>query len=376
MRKQLVFVMQNLKFGGAEKSLLTYLQHFDRDKYQVTLVLHTREGELLQQVPDDVAVYGLVPRDDHHLLSRVKRAVFFRILKYWPGLLKLVHPVFRRSYAVTVGFMEGLSTELAALFRGPKIAWVHTDVQENDWADRYFRHYQQQRIYRQFNEIVFVSQGSLHHFNDKFTVPNTAHERVIHNPIDLQHIRAQADRHDTALLNWHYDTTDSYRIVTVGRLDPVKRIDLLIQAVRQLNDRNLTLTVVGDGPELGALHAAADGADNIFFVGFQRNPIPFVKASDLFVSTSQVESYPTAIIEALVVHTPVLATANIGVREVLHDSAAVLPATISAADLADRIHQQIVTGDQTRSQESVATIETIPIIMAQYDQLFEEVMSR
>lgn len=94
------------------------------------------------------------------------------------------------------------------------------------------------------------------------------------------------------------------------------------------------------------------------------------------MSTSQVESYPTAIIEALVVHTPVLATANIGVREVLHDSAAVLPATISAADLADRIHQQIVTGDQTRSQESVATIETIPIIMAQYDQLFEEVMSR
>ena len=130
----------------------------------MTLVLHTREGELLQQVPDDVAVYGLVPRDDHHLLSRVKRAVFFRILKYWPGLLKLVHPVFRRSYPVTVGFMEGLSTDLAALFRGPEIAWVRSDQQQYDCADRYFRDYQQPRIYRQLYGIFFVSPDTLHHF--------------------------------------------------------------------------------------------------------------------------------------------------------------------------------------------------------------------
>lgn len=68
--------MQNLKICGAEKVLCTFLQNFDREKYCVNLVLHTKEGELLDAVPKDVKVVGLVPQDNGSLINRVFRSLF------------------------------------------------------------------------------------------------------------------------------------------------------------------------------------------------------------------------------------------------------------------------------------------------------------
>lgn len=77
--------MQNLKICGAEKVLCTFLQNFDREKYCVNLVLHTKEGELLDAVPKDVKVVGLVPQDNGSLINRVFRSLFFKLLLYFPN---------------------------------------------------------------------------------------------------------------------------------------------------------------------------------------------------------------------------------------------------------------------------------------------------
>ena len=57
MKKKILFIIPNLKSGGAEKSLVTLLQLFDYKKYDVSLFLFRKEGLFLSCVPPQVKIY-------------------------------------------------------------------------------------------------------------------------------------------------------------------------------------------------------------------------------------------------------------------------------------------------------------------------------
>ena len=55
-KKKILFVMESLKVGGAEKSLLTILELIDKKKYDIDLFLFEEKGELLKYIPKDINV--------------------------------------------------------------------------------------------------------------------------------------------------------------------------------------------------------------------------------------------------------------------------------------------------------------------------------
>jgi exopolysaccharide biosynthesis WecB/TagA/CpsF family protein len=112
-------------------------------------------------------------------------------------------------------------------------------------------------------------------------------------------------------------------LLAVGRLTEEKGFDLLLAAyalaLRQSPLPDLIL--VGTGPERDALNTQAaqlDIADRVHFTGFLSNPYPLIKHAQFFVLSSRHEGLPTALIEALALGTPVLATdCDTGPRELL-----------------------------------------------------------
>lgn len=111
--------------------------------------------------------------------------------------------------------------------------------------------------------------------------------------------------------------TGPLRLLAVGGLTRIKRFDLLISAVSLLRSRGnvCELRIAGDGPLLGQLkaHAAREG------VGRQVKFLGHVKATDLvaqyrwaqmFVSSSEIETFGVAIAEALATGTPAVVTAG------------------------------------------------------------------
>lgn len=319
--KKIRIVMQNLKFGGAEKTLCTFLKNFDRDKYQVDLILHTKEGELLEEVPQDVKVSGIVPVDDGKFLHRAYRSLFFKCLNFFPLMVNFWLNLKFKTADVTVGYMEGIATNVASVFNGPRVAWVHTDVRKNPWSDVFFRNlHGQEKIYKKMEKIVFVSEGGKLAFQNKFKNIDQTKEIIVHNPIDRQFIKKQVQVKDSSFCQWNYTTKKTVRIITVSRLDVVKRVDLIVKSFFELQANssiNFSLTIIGEGSERKSLQKLAKKNDNVFFIGFKENPFPYVSNSSVFISTSKVESYPTAIIESLILGTPVLATKNAGSIEVL-----------------------------------------------------------
>jgi glycosyltransferase involved in cell wall biosynthesis len=105
-------------------------------------------------------------------------------------------------------------------------------------------------------------------------------------------------------------------LVTVGRLLPHKRIDLLLEAVALLRREgaDVTCRVIGDGPGRDALHArsAALGLDGaVEFrhdVAGQDELYALVKAARVFAFPSEREGFGIAALEALACGVPVVTT--------------------------------------------------------------------
>ena len=109
--------------------------------------------------------------------------------------------------------------------------------------------------------------------------------------------------------------------MAAGRLAEEKGYDLLIEALALCGNPRLRLTMLGEGPLRGKLAAFAYSkglSGQVRFVGFQKNPYPFLAQADAFVLSSRFEGFPNVVLEALACGTPVIATPALGgVRELL-----------------------------------------------------------
>ena len=148
--------------------------------------------------------------------------------------------------------------------------------------------------------------------------------RVIVNGIDAAQVRARAraaplDRRALGL------PADARGVVgTVARLEPVKRVDLLLEAMARLlaGRPDAALLVVGDGPAAGALRqrARALGIEGrTAWAGAMPDAVRCLPAVDVFASASRGEGLPLALLEAMACGLPVVATRVPGHGDVVVD---------------------------------------------------------
>ena len=113
---------------------------------------------------------------------------------------------------------------------------------------------------------------------------------------------------------------DLFVLGAVARFDPIKRLDTLVGALGALNRRGVSLLLVGDGPEgdrLRRLAAAARLNGRVIFAGWLDDSARVYPALDLYVSTSQKEGLPLAVLEAMGAGLAVVATDVPGHRDVV-----------------------------------------------------------
>lgn len=114
------------------------------------------------------------------------------------------------------------------------------------------------------------------------------------------------------------------RILFVGRLHPVKQVDILLRAFHQLQktNPNANLYILGDGEERRNLTALTNDlglSDNVHFLGFVNRKTVFemMKQSDLLVLPSKMEGNPRVLIEAMMLKVPIVATNVPGIRDMM-----------------------------------------------------------
>jgi glycosyltransferase involved in cell wall biosynthesis len=148
-----------------------------------------------------------------------------------------------------------------------------------------------------------------------------ARPRVIHNGVGaaVTEEQTEAARNELGLGG------DDPLVVHVGNIRPGKGHDNLVRGARlALDDRPDTMFVsIGVEKHPGALEGlltdAADLGQQMRFLGRRADAWAFIAAADVFVNPSQVEGLPVALLEAMALGTPVVATRAGGVPEVIDD---------------------------------------------------------
>ncbi len=122
----------------------------------------------------------------------------------------------------------------------------------------------------------------------------------------------------------HGVAVDDLLVCSVGRLHPVKGMDVLIRAFAKLRQhyqhRRCRLLLVGAGPQYEALRqlaASLNVEQDIVWAGWQADPGPFYQSADIFVCASRQEGFGNVILEAWANRVAVLSTATVGPKELI-----------------------------------------------------------
>jgi colanic acid/amylovoran biosynthesis glycosyltransferase len=141
---------------------------------------------------------------------------------------------------------------------------------------------------------------------------------------------------------------DRLYIVSCSAVRKVKRLDLLIESLVELEKNNIPYfwTHMGDGPEFDNIKKIAEkklNKDNILFTGFLRNKdvLDWYKDNNatVFVNLSSSEGVPVSIMEAISMKLPVIATDVGGTREIVENdvNGYLLPMECTPKDVAERL---------------------------------------
>lgn len=182
---------------------------------------------------------------------------------------------------------------------------------------------------------------------------------VILNAIDPDNFKRSAERRADVRRALGC-AEDEYLIGAVGRVEQQKRFDLLLQAVAPLlkSRPHLRLAIAGDGsllPSLTAQAAAMNLGRQCLLLGHRQDIADLHQAFDLFVQSSEYEGTPNAVLEAMAMETPLVATDVGGTGELAFDGVhGLLIASGDVPALRDAITRAIDDPQGTRRRATAA----------------------
>ncbi len=147
---------------------------------------------------------------------------------------------------------------------------------------------------------------------------------TLQNPFDIKEVKLLSGREE-AELPWK----EGRILISMGREDSVKGFWHLLKSFALVHEKlpDTRLMIIGKG-EFEPYKELAEKLgvnEDVFFTGLKKNPYPYLKKGTLYVLTSYYEGFPNAMVEAMSMGLPVIATdCKTGPREILEDRYGIL----------------------------------------------------
>ncbi len=334
--------------GGPEKTILLGAARHDRTRFDITVCY------LRDQRDEAFPVRARAQELPIDYVELVERGGLDR--QVWAKVAALV-----RERAIDVIHAHDYKTDAMALWLARRHG-VTPVATAHGWTgqtarERYLYYPVDKRILTRFPRVIAVS-GEI---GDELIRRGLSPDRmvVVPNGIDADAFRRTAGRREQVRAALNIDIADVV-IGSVGRLEPQKRFDLLIEAFARLAATHppLRLVIAGGGSlhETLARQAAALGVGAQCRLLGHREDVPdLLQAFDVFVQSSEYEGTSNAVLEAMALETPLVATDVGGTPELaVHGVHALIVPGRDVAALAAAIASVIRDPEPARARAAAA----------------------
>nr|WP_294505065.1 glycosyltransferase [uncultured Rhodopila sp.] len=291
--------IHDLSPGGVERQSLVLAQELRERDVNVSLVVHQLRGELIPLLPHGIPVVNL---DSARTLQDVLR--LRRYLRDEQPQVFMANVDHNNVAASLANAMAGTGTKLVICQHNPLSSGFHATV---NWKHRVVP-WCYGALSPFIDHAVAVSDGIADELVRHAGLPADKVSTIFNAVIgdDFEARAAEPVRHP-----W-LTHKDRPVFVSAGRLVEMKDQRTLLRAFAiHLQTSPARLMLLGSGPmmdDLQILAAELGIAEDVDFVGFVPNPLPYMRAADAFVLSSRSEGFGNVLVEAMGCGTPILST--------------------------------------------------------------------
>ena len=273
--KTLMFYINSLNKGGAERVLLQLAERFSAQGYRSVFVTSFRSSD---EYPVPAGIERISMEEENLPQSRLKKNIS-RI-----GALRRLCKEYKPE--ALIAFMAEPNFRAVLAARGLPVKTIISvrNVPEKEYAGRLF-HFVGKHILPMADGCVFQTEDARSWFPEKLQRKS----RIIMNQVSRSFFEEPA-------------ASEKSDIYTVGRLNSQKNQAMLIRAFSKLESYSERLIIYGEGPlrpELEALVKELGLEGRVLLPGLSRNVAADIKGAKIFVLPSDYEGMPNALLEAM-----------------------------------------------------------------------------
>ena len=330
MKKKVLFIIGTLQSGGVSKSMVSLLNVWDRDKYETSLLLCCKEGDVFSKyLPEKInVIYN--PIIEHvmggfssakwlflhgHILLSIGvlfRLFLSRVSKSLSGELiaKMMPIVSNEHYDLIVdyGGQQLLYYMVNKLRTTRKITFFH-----NDYSKWPYYYKADKKYYPKVDNIFSISKTCTDALKKYF--PDCADKVSIMENIsspNVIHSQAKDFTNELSELLQGYKDEGNTILCTVAHFCRRKGGDFTIESAEMLKKQHIKFKWLFVGKvleeDLCYLIKEKGLEENMIFVGVQSNPYPYMYLSDIYVQPSRYEGKSISLDEAKILCKPIVVT--------------------------------------------------------------------
>jgi glycosyltransferase involved in cell wall biosynthesis len=291
-KKKIVIFAMSMGSGGAERVISLLLPKLVQD-YKVTLFLFF--NNLHYPIPEDVNLITVSSKESLSFSDRI--LILPKVITKYRNLLKKENPDVSLSFLTQPNLINGM---LKKEFPQTKFIVSERTYPSIAYRSSAFRYHLYQILIKKYYSAVDTVFSNSKEINKdlagNFGVKNKM--KVLYNPVQ------------TFSVNPYRLRDGQFKIISVGRLIPVKNHVLIPEALLLIEDserNNMTLEIVGKGV-LREVLEKFKAKINLSLPGNSNDVNKHLSEADCFVLSSNSEGFPNALLEAMAMGLPVIST--------------------------------------------------------------------
>lgn len=307
---KLLFMCNSLVSGGAERLLSQIIPLIQKDGYNCTLLLLNNEnGRYLDSIVTQGVAVEVIPKKYSSHFSKVKYIKKFIKLHNFDIVHANLFPTF---------YYLALAKALSKKGTFPSTCLTEHSTSNKRRKKRYLVCIER-FVYSKYDLKICISEATKFNLIKWLNLKeNDSSFLVINNGVDLNYIK------NSKSLTKDYlgVPKESTLLCMVGSFTPDKNHKFALEVLSMLSS-SFYLLLIGEGvlrDSISKLAIDLHIEKRVLFMGFQKNPYPFIKTCDIVLIPSIREGFGLVAAEAMACHKPIVCSNVDGLRDVVSNA--------------------------------------------------------